>query len=85
MDRAEFDREAAQFAALKDIVAGIIPGAGGLFTLKPSLQQILNLGSVQILVGDSAAPAQARAAGEQVIEGMLRGLVRERARLGMDT
>jgi hypothetical protein len=82
---AEFDREAAQLAALKDIVAGIIPGAGGLFTLTPSLQQVLNLGSVQIFVGDTAAPAQAQAAGEQVIEGMLRGLVRERARLGMDT
>jgi hypothetical protein len=82
---AEFDREAAQLAALRDIVAGIIPGAGGLFSLTPSLQQILNLGSVQIFVGDTAAPAQAQAAGEQVIEGMLRGLVRERARLGMDT
>ena len=82
---AEFDREAAQLAALKDIVAGIIPGVGGLFTLTPSLQQILNLGSVQIFVGDTAAPAQAQAAGEQVIEGMLRGLVRERARLGMDS
>jgi hypothetical protein len=82
---AEFDRETAQLAALKDIVAGIIPGVGGLFSLAPSLQQILNLGSVQIFVGEGAAPAQAQAAGEQVIEGMLRGLVRERARLGMDT
>jgi hypothetical protein len=82
---SEFDREAAQLAALKEIVAGIVPGAGGLFTLTPSLQQILNLGSVQIFVGDNAAPTQARAVGEQVIEGMLRGLVRERARFGMDS
>jgi len=82
---SEFDREAAQLAALKDIVAGVVPGAGGLFTLTPSLQQILNLGSVQIFVGENAAPTQARAAGEQVIEGMLRGLVRERARFGMDS
>ncbi len=78
----EFDREAAQLAALKEIVTGIVPGAGGLFTLTPALQQILNLGGVQILVGENATPAQARVAGEQVIEGMLRGLVRERARFG---
>ena len=82
---SEFDRETAQLAALKEIVAGVVPGAGGFFTLTPSLQQILNLGSVQIFVGDNAAPTQARAAGEQVIEGMLRGLVRERARFGMDS
>ncbi len=80
----EFDREAAQLASLKEIVAGIVPG-GGLFTLTPALRQILNLGSVQIFVGDNATPMQARAAGEQVIEGMLRGLVRERARFGMVT
>ncbi|MBI3662134.1 MAG: hypothetical protein HY234_03665 [Acidobacteria bacterium] len=81
----EFEREAAQLAALKEIVAGIVPGAGGLFTLTPALQQILNLGSVQIFLGANATPTQARAAGEQVIEGMLRGLVRERARYGMAT
>ncbi|MCL5287867.1 MAG: hypothetical protein M1453_07740, partial [Acidobacteria bacterium] len=81
----EFDREVAQLAALKDIVAGIVPGAGGLFTLTPSLRQILNLGSVQVFVGENATPAQARAAGEQVIEGMLRELVRERARYGMES
>ncbi len=81
----EFDREVSQLAALKEIVAGIVPGAGGLFTLAPALRQILNLGSVQIFVGDNATPTQARAAGEQVIEGMLRGLVRERARFGMAT
>jgi len=81
----EFDREAAQLAALKDIVAGIVPGAGGLFTLTPTLRQVLNLGNVQVLVGETATPAQARAAGEQVIEGMLRGLARERARFGLIT
>lgn len=81
----EFDREVAQLAALKDIVAGIVPGAGGLFTLTPALRQILNLGSVQVFVGENATPAQARAAGEQVIEGMLRELVRERARYGMES
>jgi len=81
----EFDREVAQLAALKEIVSGIVPGAGGLFSLTPSLRQILNLGSVQIFVGDNATPTQARAAGEQVIEGMLRELVRERARYGMES
>lgn len=79
----EFEREAAQLAALKEIVSGIVPGAGGLLTLTPALRQILNLGGVQVFVGESATPAQARAAGEQVIEGLLRGLVRERERLGM--
>jgi hypothetical protein len=82
---SEFDREVAQLAALKEIVAGVVPGAAGLFTLTPSLRQILNLGSVQIFVGDNATPTQARAAGEQVIEGMLRELVRERARYGMES
>jgi hypothetical protein len=81
----EFDREVAQLAALKEIVTGIVPGAGGLLSLTPSLRQILNLGSVQIFVGDNATPTQARAAGEQVIEGMLRELVRERARYGMES
>ncbi len=81
----EFDREAAQLAALREIVAGIVPGAGGLLTLTPALRQVLNLGSVQIFVGENASPAQARAAGEQVIEGMLRGLSRERARFGLLT
>ncbi len=79
----EFDREAAQLAALKEIVAGIVPAAGGLFTLTPALRQILNLGGVQIFVGENVTPEQARTSGEQVIEGMLRGLVRERARFGM--
>ncbi|HEV8385099.1 MAG TPA: hypothetical protein VGQ11_09535 [Candidatus Acidoferrales bacterium] len=79
----EFDREAAKLAALKDIVAGVVPGAGGLFSLTPALRQVLNLGGVQIFVGENATPDQARTAGEQVIEGMLRGLLRERARFGM--
>ncbi len=56
---------------------------GGLFTLTPALRQVLNLGGVQIFVGENATPEGARAAGEQVIEGMLRGLLRERARFGM--
>jgi len=81
----EFDREVAQLAALKEIVTGVVPGTAGLFSLTPSLRQILNLGSVQIFVGDNATPTQARAAGEQVIEGMLRELVRERARYGMES
>ena len=79
---AEFDREAAQLAALKDVIAGIFPGAAGLFSLAPSLGTQLNLGSVQIVVGAGATPALARTAGEQVIEGMLRALLQERARFG---
>ena len=79
----EFDREAAQLAALRDIVAGIVPGVTGLFTLTPVLRQELNLGSVQVFVGEGATPAQARVAGEEVIEGMMRALVRERARFGL--
>ncbi len=79
----EFDREAAQLAALRDIVAGIAPDAAGLFGLTPVLRQELNLGSVQVYIGESVAPEQARAAGEEVIEGMLRALARERARFGL--
>ena len=79
----EFDREAAQLAALRDIVAGIVPGVTGLFTLTPVLRLDLNLGSVQVFVGEGATPAQARVAGEEVIEGMMRALVRERARFGL--
>jgi hypothetical protein len=81
----EFNRETAQLAALKEIVTGIVPGAGGLFALTPALGQVLNLGSVQIYVGDNSSASQARAAGEQVIEGMLRGLSLERARFGLLT
>lgn len=80
---AEFDREAAQLAALRDVVAGIVPGASGLLGLGPALQTSLNLGNVQIIVGQGATPADARAAGEEVIEGMLRALLRERARMGL--
>lgn len=79
---AEFEREAAQLAALRDVVAGMLPGASGLFGLAPALRTELNLGGVQIFVGENSSPTQARAAGEQVIEGMLRALVRERARFG---
>ena len=79
----EFDREAAQLAALRDVVGGILPGASGLFSITPALRQELNLGSVQIFVGENVTATQARAAGEEVIEGMLRGLVRERARFGI--
>lgn len=79
---AEFDREAAQLAALRDIVAGIVPGSTGLLGLVPQLRTELNLGSVQIFLGEGTSPAQARTAGENVIEGMLRALVRERARFG---
>jgi hypothetical protein len=53
--------------------------------MTPALRTQLNLGGVQIFVGESATPAQAQAAGEQVIEGMLRALVRERERLGLIT
>jgi hypothetical protein len=80
---AEFDREAARLAALRDIVAGIVPGSAGLLGLTPSLHTQLNLGNVQIVVGGGATPAQARSAGEEVIEGMLRALLRERTRLGL--
>jgi len=79
---AEFDREAAQLATLRDVLAGIVPGAAGLFSLTPGLTTQLNLGTVQIVVGAGATPAQAHAAGEQVIEGMLRALLQERARFG---
>ena len=80
---AEFDREAAQLAALRDVVQGIVPGTSGFLTLTPALRQVLNLGGVQIFVGEGATPAQARAAGEEAIEAMLRALVRERERLGL--
>ncbi len=79
----EFDREAAQLAALRNIVAGIVPGANGLFSLTPALQAQLHLGNVQIFLGAGATSDQARAAGEEVVEGMLRALVRERDRLGL--
>jgi hypothetical protein len=51
--------------------------------LSPVLRQELHLGNVQIFLGENSTPAQGRAAGEEVIEGMLRALVRERERLGM--
>ncbi len=79
----EFDREAAQLAALRDIVAGIVPAAAGPGTVTPALAQQLNLGTLQVFVGAGATPAQAQQAGENVIEGMLRGLAQERARLGL--
>jgi hypothetical protein len=78
-----FGREAAQLAALRDIVAGILPAAAGLFTLSPALRQVLNLGGVQIFVGENVTPAQAQSAGESVMEGMLRRLAQERARYGL--
>lgn len=78
----EFERETARLAALRDVVAGIVPGAAGSFGLTPVLQQHLNLGGVQIFLGGSATPEQAQRAGEQVIEGMMRALVQERARFG---
>ncbi len=79
----EFDREATQLAALQDVVAGIVPNAAGLISLSPTLRQELNLGGVQIIVGEGATSAQAQAAGENAIEGMLRALSRERARFGL--
>jgi hypothetical protein len=79
----EFDREAAQLAALRDVVAGIVPGTTGLFTLTPVLQQVLNLGGIQIFVGQGATPEQARAAGQAAIEEMIEALLRERQRLGL--
>lgn len=82
---AEFEREAAQLAALHDIVAGIVPTSAGIFTLTPGLRTELNLGTVQIFLGDNTTPQQARAAGEEVIESMLRALARERERLGLLT
>jgi hypothetical protein len=82
---AEFDREAAQLAALRDIVAGIVPTAAGLFGLTPALHTELNLGTMQIFLGESTSPQQAQAAGEEVIEGMLRAAARERERLGLLT
>jgi hypothetical protein len=81
---AEFAREVAQLAALRDVVAGIVPGAGGLFTLTPGLHTELNLGTLQVFVGENATPAQALATGEEVIEGMLRALARQRERLGVN-
>lgn len=78
----EFERETARLAALRDVVAGIVPGASGAFALTPVLQQQLNLGGVQIFLGGSSTPQQAQRVGEQVIEGMLRALVLERARFG---
>lgn len=80
---AEFDREAAQLSALRDVVAGIAPDSAGLFGLTPALRTELNLGTVQIFLGDQTTPAQARVAGEEVIESMLRALARERERLGL--
>jgi hypothetical protein len=82
---AEFDREAAQLAALRDIVAGIVPTAAGLFGLTPALHTELNLGTVQIFLGENTTPQQAQAAGEEVIESMLRAAARERERLGLLT
>lgn len=79
----EFDREATRLAALRDVVAGIVPTATGAFTVTPGLQQQLNLGGVQIFVGAGVPPEQARRTGDEVIEGMLRALSRERARLGL--
>ena len=79
----EFEREAAYLAALKDVVAGIVPGTTGFLGVAPVLQQQLNLGGVQIVLGQGVTPAQAQIAGEQVIEGMLRSLVRERSRFGL--
>lgn len=82
----EFEREATRLAALRDVMAGIVPGAaGGLTTLTPALQQVLNLGGVQIFVGENATPAQARAAGEEVVLGILGAVMRQRARLGFST
>lgn len=81
--RQDFERDLARLAALRDVVAGIVPGAAGALTLTPALQQQLNLGSVQIFLGAGATPEQARRAGDEVIEGMLRALVRQRARLGV--
>jgi len=78
----EFDRELAQLAALRDVVAGIAPNAAGIFSIAPQLRQELNLGGVTIYVGENVTPAQAREAGTEVIESMLRGLARERARFG---
>jgi hypothetical protein len=82
---AEFNREAAQLKALRDIVAGIVPTAAGLLTLTPAVGTELNLGTVQIFLGENATPQQARAAGEEVIESMLRAAARERERLGLLT
>jgi hypothetical protein len=79
----EFEREAAQLAALKEVVAGIVPGAGGFYTLTPALQQVLNLGDIQIVVGQGATTEQARAVGQAVIEEMLQALLLERQRLGL--
>ncbi len=79
----EFERETARLAALKQVVAGIVPGARGLTTLTPALQQILNLGGVSIFIGQDATPAQARLLGAEAIEGMLRAILNERARLGL--
>jgi hypothetical protein len=79
----QFEQEAAQLAALRNVVAGILPGANGLFTLSPALRTVLHLGGVQIFLGENVTPAQARAAGAEVIEGMLRELRHERARFGL--
>jgi len=83
LKQQDFERDAERLAALRDIVAGILPGAGGTFTVAPALQQQLNLGGVQIFVGAGATPEQARRAGGEAIEEMLRSLVRERERLGI--
>jgi hypothetical protein len=79
----EFERETARLAALKEVVAGIVPGVPGLTSLTPALQQVLNLGGVSIFVGQDATPAQARLLGAEAIEGMLRAVLQERARLGL--
>lgn len=79
----ELERETSRLVTLKEIVAGIVPGAAGAFSLTPQLRQELHLGTVQIFLGHDATPTQGRAAGEEVIEGMLRALVRERERLGL--
>jgi predicted RNase H-like HicB family nuclease len=47
------------------------------------LQQVLNLGGIQIFVGQGATPELARAAGQAAVEEMLEALLRERQRLGL--
>jgi len=79
----EIEKDTARLLALKEIVSGIVGGLAGGVALSPVLRQELHLGNVQIFLGENTTPAQGRAAGEEVIEGMLRALVRERERLGM--
>jgi len=79
----EFEREASRLTALKQVLAGIVPGAGGQFTLTPVLQQTLNIGNLQVLLGPSAPPAPTRPVGFEIIEWLLRVLRVDRARLGL--